>query len=488
MSQMIISRGRVLIVEDSPSLAAMYVGVLENDGFEVVHVGTGENALQVLNQQTFDVVLLDLELPGMSGIDVLDGIKQDGHACAVIVITAHGSIEVAVECMAKGVIDFLEKPVNPTRLSLTVSNAQKQTSLESQVTTLRATYQPDGFENFVGSSQKMQSVYTLIRSAAPSKAPIFIVGESGTGKELCAEAVHKRSERANGPFVVLNCAAIPRELMESEIFGHVKGAFTGATADRAGAAERADGGTLFLDEICEMPIDLQSKLLRFLQTGAIQKVGGSKTHNVDVRIVCATNRDPWNEVHAGTFREDLDDRLYVIAIPLPALRERDDDVLKLADHFLQSISKEEGKQFRLYDETTRQWIRSHSWPGNVRELQNWVRNIVVLNQGEMVTLSMVPVTQISPVDSINANDNMTTKPSLTLTDEHGAPSSSNKVTSLSAYEILPLWIEEKAIIERAIEIHGGNIQRAAAALEISPSTIYRKKQAWHPPEFQHNLS
>ena len=299
-------RTMVLLVEDSPSLARVYLEYLRDEPFEVVHADTGKDALRVLREKAPPVVLLDLKLPDMDGMEILRYVQDNRLSTAVVVITAHGSINVAVDAMRGGAFDFLVKPFNAERLVFTLRNALER----QRLTRIVETYEEDivrrqYYGGFIGSSLAMQAVYRIIDGAASSRATVFITGESGTGKEICAEAVHERSPRKNAPFVAINCAAIPKDLIESEIFGHVKGAFTGALEDREGAAARADGGTLFLDEICDMDINLQSKLLRFIQTGSFLKVGGGKTEKVDVRFICATNRDPLKAVEAGEFREDL---------------------------------------------------------------------------------------------------------------------------------------------------------------------------------------
>jgi DNA-binding NtrC family response regulator len=311
----------------------------------------------------------------------------------------------------------------------------------------------------------------MINDAAPSKASVFIVGESGTGKELCAEAIHQTSPRANKNFVALNCAAIPANLIESEIFGHKRGAFTGATEDREGAAIRADGGTLFLDEICEMPMDLQAKLLRFIQTGQIAPVGSNITQVVNVRFVCATNRLPWEEVVAGRFREDLYYRLHVIPIHLPPLREREDDVIMIAEHLLKEYSAEEGKEFEGIEQSAKARLKNHTWPGNVRELGNVLQSAVVLNKGPMLTGDMLnPL--IGPARPVSA---AAIPPSA-----HTPPLQRQEVVSTpkTADDIWPLALSEQKIIEHAIELCGGKVRLAAKKLDVNASTLYRKIKAW----------
>lgn len=450
----------LLMVEDTASVAALYRSYLTPLEIDINIVSTGRDAIESLNRRTPDLILLDLRLPDMTGMDVLAAVKKQSPDVPIIFMTAHGSIDTAVEAMRQGAQDFLIKPCEADRLRITVNNAmRKANKLKSE------NYDPNNqnYQGFIGSSQTMQAVYRTIDSAASSKASIFITGESGTGKEVCAEAIHAASKRGDKPFIAINCAAIPKDLIESELFGHVKGAFTGAASDRQGAAELADGGTLFLDELCEMDLDLQTKLLRFIQTGTFQKVGSSKLHSVDVRFVCATNRDPWKEVQQGRFREDLYYRLYVIPLHLPPLRERGDDVIEIAYSLLGHMTKEEGKGFvRLSSEVTERF-KHYEWPGNVRQLQNVLRNVVVLNDGQEITLSMLPPPLNAP---------RMAEPTFLSQDE--------KV--LSVHDIFPLWLTEKQAIEKAIEVCDGNIPRAASYLDVSPSTIYRKLQTWNEKE------
>lgn len=456
----------VLLVEDSPSLAAVYQEYLRDEPCALSHVSSGGEALAAIESRPPDALLLDLKLPDMDGMEILRAVHERELPTSVVVITAHGSVDVAVDAMRFGAFDFITKPFDAKRLLVTLRNALKHRQLNDIVDTYRERYEREEYFGFIGASLPMQGVYRIIESAAPSNATVFITGESGTGKEVCAEALHRQCPRRDKPFIALNCAAIPRDLMESEIFGHVKGAFTGAHAAREGAASRADGGTLFLDEVCEMDLELQSKLLRFIQTGTFQKVGGSRQESVDVRFVCATNRDPMKEVEAGRFREDLFYRLHVIPIPLPPLRERGEDVLLLARRFLLSYAEEEGKHFRRFAPESEALLAEFDWPGNIRQLQNVVRNLVVLNDAEVVTPELFP-------PPLNRGGGGACAPAERI-DEPAA-----RVAPVDEERgIPPLWRSEKAAIERAIAACDGNIPKAAAALEISPSTIYRKKLAW----------
>ncbi|TCS42393.1 sigma-54-dependent transcriptional regulator [Reinekea marinisedimentorum] len=457
---------RVLLVEDSPSLSAVYQGYLANsEEYGVAAVETGRDAMVKLTQAPPQLLILDLKLPDMNGMDILKHIKAQDLPTEVIVITAHGSVDVAVDAMHNGAFDFLVKPFDAKRLLVTCENALQHRELAQQVQTYRDSFDRTHYEGFIGESLPMQSVYRIIDSAASSNATVFVTGESGTGKEVCASAIHQRSPRAKKPFIALNCGAIPKDLMESEIFGHVKGAFTGASTTREGAASQADGGTLFLDEICEMDLELQTKLLRFIQTGTVQAVGGSETKQVDVRFVCATNRDPWLEVQEGRFREDLYYRLHVIPVHLPPLRERETDVKLLMDSFLRQYAQEEGKELTNFSSEALSMLMSYDWPGNVRQLQNIIRNIVVLNQGSEVTAEMIP----RPVCDLASRGTPAAPAAANLQQ---APSVSG------SGGVRPLWEVEREAIEHAIAACEGNIPKAAALLDVSASTIYRKREKW----------
>ncbi|UDL07043.1 sigma-54-dependent transcriptional regulator [Marinobacter sp. CA1] len=488
---------KVLLVEDSASNALVYQSYLKGK-CRVLIAENGQSALDLLTCETISLLITDVRLPDMSGMDILDHVRSSIPSIPVIVITAFGSVDLVVDAMRRGATDFLSKPFDKARLEVTVTNILKRQHLQYVVDEYQKTFERDRFHQMIGASLPMQGVYRIIESCAASKASVFITGESGTGKELCSEALHEESNRSGKPFVAINCAAIPRELIESEVFGHVKGAFTGAASAREGAALRASGGTLFLDEIGEMPMDLQSKLLRFIQSGTFSPVGSSKEIKVDVRFICATNRDPLLEVREGRFREDLYYRLHVIPLHMPPLRERGKDVLQLAGEFLQQYSKDENKSFRDFDACVCDFFMKYSWPGNVRELSNVIRNIVVLNEGATVLRSMLPSTLAQSADGLGssynsaqliyANSSHSNHTPETDTLETDTVLSSDPLVDMSGSDstdlrrdagtILPLWKEERRIIESAIEKCGGNIPRAAALLEISASTIYRKKQGW----------
>jgi len=460
---------QLLIVEDSKSIALLFEGYLSDEGCDVIHTASGEEAIRIVSEIQPAVILLDLNLPDIDGFKVLDYIQDHQLPVSVIVVTGTGSVDKAVEAMRRGALDFIEKPVAADRLIITVRNALERNRLVRLVRHYEEDQNRSQYEGFVGASAAMQTVYGIIDRAAPSSASVFVTGESGTGKELCASALHAKNSSRDDAFVTINCAAIAPELMESEIFGHVKGSFTGATANRDGAAIAANGGTLFLDEICEMRLDLQSKLLRLIQTGEFQKVGSSKTTKVDIRFISATNRSPHEEVRAGRFREDLLHRLQVIPIHLPPLRERDGDVLLLARRFLKEYAEKELKPFAGLDKAAEEEILLYDWPGNVRELQNVIRRVVVLNTAESVSIAMIREAMLHNVGSglsVDRDRNLIAVPV-----EAPAP---QKIEPI-ATSVVPLSTVKERAIAKAIEVCGGNVVQAAALLQINPSTIYRSR-------------
>ncbi|MCC4817073.1 sigma-54-dependent Fis family transcriptional regulator [Vibrio lentus] len=494
-------RPKVLLVEDSTSLAVLYKQYVKDEPYDIFHVETGAEAKTFIERHAPQLVILDLKLPDMPGEEVLDWISDSEIPTAVIIATAHGSVNIAVDLIQRGAEDFLEKPIQADRLKTSVNLHLRRAKLENLVDDIQTKFDRDRFHNFIGSCLPMQAVYKIIDSVAPTTASVFINGESGTGKEVCAEAIHQESQRCDKPFVAINCGAIPRDLMESEIFGHVKGAFTGATTDRKGSAMQAHGGTLFLDELCEMELEMQKKLLRFLQTGTFTPLGGNREIKVDVRIICATNRDPLVEVEEGRFREDLYYRVHVVPIEMPPLRERGSDIVTLASHFLKLYAKQDKKKFKSIDKETQTLLKRYAWPGNVRQLQNVIRNIVVLNNESSVTKDMLPppinkadttkpksitpIRNVAPVAVAAPTPVTETKlPPITPEELEQAPTPQAQIESMTPAfttvegAIRPMWQIEREAIQHAINHCDGNVLNAAVLLELSPSTVYRKKQAW----------
>lgn len=458
----------ILIIEDSPSLARTYQGFLKYAGYDADIAETAGVAQSKLAEGAPDLVLLDLQLPDGDGMDILQSLQARAEAMPVVVITANASLNTAIEAMRAGALDFLAKPFDKARLLVTVENALERSSLRKVVSKQMAGGAASKRMHFIGESRVMRAIYQTIEAVASSDASIFITGESGTGKELAAMSLHDSSRRASKPFHAINCGAIPENLMESELFGHVKGAFTGASSDRQGAASLADGGTLFLDELGEMPLALQTKLLRFIQLGTYQRVGESKTQSADIRFICATNKSPMDAIAKGQLREDLYYRLNVIPIEMPPLRERGADVVLIAEAFLRNYAKEEGKSFERLAEDAKAALASYEWPGNVRQLQNVIRNAVVLQDGPELTAQMLP-----------RNLMQTSAP-----EQHAEPIPLRSPTD----DVLPLAVVERRAIEAALAATGGNIQQAARLLEIDPSTIHRRRKAWQETSAKQALS
>lgn len=468
-------RPNVLLIEDMPSLQLVYKSVLMSAGHAVRVAGTAADGMAQFVETVPDVVLLDLVLPDRDGLDMMHDMLALHPETAVIVITANGSINKAVEAMRAGAHEFLVKPFDEQRFLGAVENAVANRLLRrppDAPLTKPAIIAPsvaNSMGAFIGSSDAMRRIHAKIRSVARSMATVFITGESGTGKELCALAVHDNSNRATGPFIALNCGAIPQDLLESEVFGHMKGSFTGAISDKPGAATAADGGTLFLDEICEMAPALQTKLLRFLQTSTVQPVGATRPRKVNVRIVCATNVDPLDAVRRGQFREDLYYRLYVVPIHMPPLRERDDDVIEIAETALARFATEEGRSFGGLSHDVKSLFRKLPWPGNVRQLLNVIRNVVVLNDGGVVTRAMLP-------------DDMSDAKVQPLLPLAAHPASHDGMFDALIGKTMAEI--EQTIIEATLLRHGGSVPKAARELDISPSTLYRKLENWAKPVAQ----
>ena len=437
---------QILIVDDERSMREFLEILLQREGHDVRACASVADALQALEDADFDLVISDIKMPGSSGLDLLERVKESSPDSPVILITAHGSTESAVEAMRLGAYDYLTKPCSVDEICLVVGKALEKYDLSSENKRLRRELQERSeLPTMMGKSPRMKEVFDFVHRVAPTKTNLLITGESGTGKELIARAVHALSDRKERPFVAINCGAIPENLLESELFGHVKGSFTGAIANKVGLFEVADGGTLFLDEIGEMPLSLQVKVLRAIQDRTFKRVGGTNDVRVDVRILCATNRDLEADVKTGRFREDLFYRLNVIEVKLPPLRERIEDIAPLVHHFLQKYGREIDKPVRETAAEVIAALESYRFPGNVRELENLVERAVTLASGPRITLECLPPAVLrrsepAPVDAL---------------PESGA----NLNDLLATYERLLL----SAALERA----GGVKKRAAALLGIS---------------------
>jgi len=382
---------RVVLIDDEPNSLKVLSAILKKKGYEVLTFPCAEDALNDPNTSTADTIIVDYKMPGMSGIDFIDALKGHRNTPPIVMLTAYGTIEKAVEAMKKGAFNYLTKPVNPDELLTVVRETLEKRALMLENIALKVQLREvHSFQNLIGKSHKMQELFGLIATVAKSNSNILITGESGTGKELVARAIHYESPRANRPFIPIDCAALPEEIFESELFGHEKGSFTGAYDKKIGQIELANEGTVFLDEISELPISLQKKFLRFLQEKEILRVGGNKRIKVDVRIVAATNKDLSQEVHKGNFREDLYYRLNVVTLRLPPLRERREDIPLLADHFLKKFSKANNKIISGFEREVLEAFMEYPWNGNVRELENAVERAVVLCPSETISLRYLP--------------------------------------------------------------------------------------------------
>ncbi len=458
----------LLIVEDTPSLARTFQAYLHPVFDHIELADTGAIAQKIVSDRPPKCILLDLKLPDVDGLDLLDHWGAEGLDVPIIIITANGSLGTAIEAMRRGAVDFVVKPTSRDRLQATIRKALEACHRRPVLPVVLTDEGGPHFCDFVGSSEVMCEIYRAIEKAAKSKASVYITGETGTGKELAARALHQLSPRRHSQFVSLNCSAIPRDLLESEIFGHVKGAFTGAIADRTGAAQLADNGTLFLDELTEMPIDLQPKMLRFLQTGEFTRVGETGYRQANIRFITASNRDPVQAVRDGRLREDLYYRLHVIPLNLPPLSHRGHDIVLLANDFLARFSSEEQKQFTGFSRSAERWLMGNSWPGNVRELENFIRRVVVLNAGGEIDVVMLSGS-VQP--ALTAHGVRPSGPLSQTPVMHQRGDGTNE-------DIEPLWQSEKRAIERAIAMCGGNITAAANRLQIDPSTVHRKRALW----------
>lgn len=441
-----------LIVDDEAGVRSALSGVLRDEGYVVDAVGTGEDCLDRAARQVYDVIVLDVWLPGFDGLATLAKLRERRVDSEVVMISGHANVESAVRAIKMGAFDFVEKPLSLEKTVLVARNALRHHRLEVENRALRA--YADRRLVMVGESELMKQLRGQIEMAAPTNGRVLIYGENGTGKELVARSIHALSRRANGPFVEVNCAAIPEELIESELFGYSRGAFTGAIKDRSGKFETADGGTIFLDEVGDMSLKTQAKVLRVLQEQVVEPVGGRGGVRVDLRVLAATNKDLRQGIIDGIFREDLFFRLNVVPISVPSLRARRDDISALASHFLQEFAYEYGHRVKVLDASALTVLRAHDWPGNVRELRNVLERLAIMVPGER----------------IGAED---------LGFLSGGGVSASDVDEPAA---VPLQVArerfERDYIVRALAAQRGNISRAAEALRVERSNLYRKMRAF----------
>jgi len=441
---------RILVVDDEESMCQYLSILLEKEGYAVATANSGPEALRLMEEQPFDVVMTDIQMPKMDGIQLLKGIKGIDPNTPVVIMTAYASEQSAIDAVNLGAFSYLQKHCKNDEIKMAVRNALALRQVKNENLELKnELHRKKSKQRIIGQSPRMRAVFKMVDKIAATPATVLINGESGTGKELIAQTIHERSERSNGPFVAINCGAIPETLLESQLFGHVKGSFTGADRDTEGFCRQANGGTIFLDEIGETPGTIQVKLLRMLQEREIYPVGSSKAVKVDLRVIAATNRDLESEVANGRFRTDLYYRLNVIPLNLPALRERSDDIPLLADHFMKLYCPDyTGNLGGALDEAALRALQTYDWPGNVRELENVIERASIIREGERITVRDLPDTVRTPSGEVAAT---------------------NLVGGQISLEDL-----EKAHILQVLESVSGHKKQAAEILKINPSTLYRK--------------
>jgi two-component system, NtrC family, nitrogen regulation response regulator NtrX len=448
------TKASILIVDDEPGVRSALSGVLRDEGYNVEAVDSGEQCLARVVRDIVDVIVLDVWLPGLDGLATLARLRQMKIDSQVVVISGHGNIESAVKAIKMGAFDFVEKPLSLEKTVLVVRNALRQRHLEAENRALRA--RADRAGKMVGESLLMRQLREQVAMAAPTNGRVLIFGENGTGKELVARTIHAMSRRRNQPFVEVNCAAIPEELIESELFGHIKGAFTGAVADRKGKFEAAQNGTIFLDEIGDMSVKTQAKVLRVLQEQVTEPVGSTSRVQVDVRVLAATNKDLSAEIRAGRFREDLYFRLNVIPIFVPPLRERAEDIPLLVEHFIADLAIEYGKRAKTVTPAAMARLKTYRWPGNVRELRNVIERVVIMAPGDEITDRDLAFLATEAVGDKSADDAVTqAMPLYTARDQF-----------------------EREYILRELAHQQGNISRTAEVLGVERSNLYRKMRAF----------
>jgi two-component system nitrogen regulation response regulator NtrX len=444
----------ILVVDDEPGVRSSISGVLRDEGFDVETAETGEQCLEMANGAAYDVIVLDIWLPGLDGLTTLQRLRERQIDSQVVIISGHGNIESAVRAIKMGAFDFIEKPLSLEKTVLVVRNALRQRDLETENRVLRAKVDRQQQHTMVGESPAMNHLREQVAQAAPTNGRVLILGESGTGKELVARTIHQMSRRKSGPFVEVNCAAIPEELIESELFGHARGAFTGAVADKPGRFEQANGGTIFLDEIADMSLKTQAKVLRVLQEQVMERVGGTQRIKVDVRVVAATNKDLVAEIRGGRFREDLYFRLNVIPIFVPALRDRQQDIPLLAEHFMAVLAAEYGRRPKRLATEAAARLQQYGWRGNVRELRNVIERLIIMVGDDVITAQDLGFLGRDGVPE--------------------APAQHGPVVPLS--EARDQF--EKDYILQTLAAQQGNMSRTAEVLGVERSNLYKKLRAF----------
>lgn len=467
---------RILVADDEESMRWVLSKALKKKGFSVDLAGDGDEALALIRKNSYELAILDIKMPGLSGLELLDRVREQESELLVVIMTAEASMKNAVEAMKRGAYDYITKPFDLDVIDAIVEKVNRAREMTTQVThlkeELKERYQPE--KTIIGNSPAMREVYKTIGKVAPSDVTVLIQGESGTGKELIARAIHFNSKRLGKPFIALNCAAIPKELLESELFGFEKGAFTGAIERKLGKFEQADGGTIFLDEIGDMPLDLQAKILRALQEKEVIRTGGNQSIAVDVRIVAATNQDLEDKVRRKEFREDLFYRLNVVPLFLSPLRERKDDIPPLIDYFLEKSCTEMGIPLKRYSTEVLRHLSSHSWPGNVRELENTIKRAVILSSDPLLTVDdFAGITQRK--GSEHAQNEELSLEGIVDIKLRGCLANMDKMESGDVYSIV-LEQVERPLIRFVLEKTRGNQVRAADILGINRNTLRKKIQ------------
>ncbi|KAF0216015.1 MAG: two component sigma-54 specific Fis family transcriptional [Geobacteraceae bacterium] len=448
----------VLVVDDEESIRTSLAGILEDEGYKTLFANDGVEALAIAGRELPDLVLLDIWMPRMDGLKTLQKLKELYPVLTVIMMSGHGTIETAVKSTKLGAYDFIEKPLSLEKVIVSVNNALGMTRLQEENASLRGLVQKD--HGMIGASLPIMQLQDQIKLVAPTNASVLITGENGTGKELVARSIHFYSQRRDKSFVEINCAAIPEELIESELFGHERGAFTGAVAQKKGKFDLADGGTIFLDEIGDMSLKTQAKVLRILQERKFERVGGTRTVEVDVRIVAATNKVLDDEIRSGNFREDLFYRLNVVPFKVPPLRERKEDIPLLIEYFLELFSQREGRERKLMVPEAMALMRDYDWPGNVRELKNIIERLVIMAPGRTITVNQVP-------DYIAGGE----------VSRGGGASRLESVLEISSLREAREEFEKEFILQK-LEEHNWNISKTAESIELERSNLHRKIKSY----------